>query len=362
MLPKVLPKEKFEAFAEFLLSKGRLMAPVAKGPCFAFEQIEAREQIGRIRMDYDISILPPKKCIYPQREELLTFCDRSPEGVEARVSAPATVVLGVHPYDLHAIATLDAAMSGDPPDPYYRRRREATLLIGMNIAEYVNDDQFMADMGTLDPPEGGYDLFLTDLGHHYYVEVGTERGSVLAAESGVFDAAGADEHRAKQSYDEEKRNNCPRKLPFDTRYLPELLDASYDSLLWDAISKRCFSCGTCTNVCPTCYCFDVLDKLNLDATSGRRIRQWDSCQLRVFAEVGTGENFRAETSSRLRHRMFRKGKYILERTGRLGCVGCGRCIQHCVAHISILEVFQQIADEAVEQEARTSQTVRRGHE
>jgi ferredoxin len=46
--------------------------------------------------------------------------------------------------------------------------------------------------------------------------------------------------------------------------------------------------------------------------------------------------------------MFRKGKYILERTGRLGCVGCGRCIRHCVASISILEAFQQIAGEAAE--------------
>ena len=44
--------------------------------------------------------------------------------------------------------------------------------------------------------------------------------------------------------------------------------------------------------------------------------------------------------------MFRKGKYVNDRTGKLGCVGCGRCIQHCVAKISILEAFQQIGDEA----------------
>ena len=48
--------------------------------------------------------------------------------------------------------------------------------------------------------------------------------------------------------------------------------------------------------------------------------------------------------------MFRKGKFVLERTGRLGCVGCGRCSVHCVAKISILEGFQQIADEAVAME------------
>ena len=102
------------------------------------------------------------------------------------------------------------------------------------------------------------------------------------------------------------------------------------------------------NVCPTCFCFDVQDKLNIDAASGDRQRRWDSCQLKVFAEVASGENFREHRASRTRHRMFRKGKYIFDRTGRTGCVGCGRCIYHCVANISILEAFLQIAGEAAE--------------
>ena len=158
----------------------------------------------------------------------------------------------------------------------------------------------------------------------------TRRGFILTA--GNFDA-----HKAA---------NFNKRLPYNVRYLPELLDASYDSLLWDAIARRCFSCGTCTNVCPTCYCFDVQDKLNIDTVSGQRVRSWDSCQLRVFAEVAGGENFREHASSRMRHRVFRKGKFIQERTGKLGCVGCGRCSTNCVAKISILEAFQQIADEA----------------
>jgi ferredoxin len=91
--------------------------------------------------------------------------------------------------------------------------------------------------------------------------------------------------------------------------------------------------------------------LNLDATSGVRRRSWDSCQLKVFAEVAGGENFREHRASRNRHRVFRKGKYILARTGETGCVGCGRCSRHCVANISILETFQQVAGEAAEMQA-----------
>jgi len=362
MLPKVLPKEKFAELCEFLLSRGRLVAPVARGPQFAFETIEGGEQIERIRMDYDVTILPPKKCIFPVRQTLLRFSGRSPQGLEAPIEAQPQTILGVHPYDLHAIATLDAAMAAEPADPYYLQQRAATTLIGMNIDRYADDEQFMADMGTLDPPEGGYDLFLTDLGERYYVEVGTQAGSQLAKQSGLFIPAGPDDHKAKQQYDQAKLANCPKKLPYNTKYLPELLEANYDSLLWDAISQRCFSCGTCTNVCPTCYCFDVWDELNLDATSGQRVRRWDSCQLKVFAEVAGGENFREKKSDRVRHRVFRKGKYILERTGRLGCVGCGRCIRHCVASISILDAFQQIADEVVDDRAETIQTARSTNE
>lgn len=347
MLPQILSKDKFDDFAAYLMGAYRLVAPVAKGPQFTFAEIETPEQIGSIRMDYDQTILPPKKFLLPQYETLLHFAGRGPENVTADIEATPTAILGVHPYDLHGLATTDAALCEAPLDPYYQARRDGALLIGMNIQAYVNEHQFMADMGTLEAPEGGYDLFLTDLGDRYYMEMGSAAGSELAKASGCCTPAQPADHQAKQTYDAAKTVNCTKKLPYNTKYLPELLESSYDSLLWDAVSQRCFSCGTCTNVCPTCYCFDVQDKLNLDATSGTRQRQWDSCQLKVFAEVAGGENFRKTKSSRLRHRMFRKGKFIAERTGKSGCVGCGRCSLHCVAKISILEAFQQIADEAV---------------
>ncbi|MFB3891746.1 MAG: 4Fe-4S dicluster domain-containing protein [Phycisphaerae bacterium] len=352
MLPQVLPKDKFRQFVGFLMQRSadghpaRVFAPMAKGQCFAFEPLETEADIARIRMDYDITILPPKKLFHPQHEDLLSFNGHAPGNVKYNIESTPTVLLGAHPYDLNGIATLDAAFAMTPSDPYYQARRAATKLIGLNIqGPYINQNQFMADMGTLEPPSGGFDLFLTDLGNRYFVEVGSTAGEGLVKGAACFAAAGPEDFRAKQEFDTKKAANFPKKLPYDTRYLPELLAESYDSLLWDALARRCFSCGTCTNVCPTCYCFDVRDELNPDATSGRRERVWDSCQLKSFAAVAGGENFRERKESRLRHRMFRKGKYILERTGRLGCVGCGRCVKHCVATISILEAFQQIASQ-----------------
>ena len=351
MLPQILPKDRFRDFAQFLMDDLRLVAPVAKGPNFSFAEIETSADVAKIRMDYDITILPPKKVFLPQSEKLLKFDGPGPTGAEATFSGAATALLGVHPYDLHAIATLDAAMSQAPADANYLSRRAAIRIIGLNISGYANEHQFLADMETTEAPGGVCDLFMTDLGDRYFVEIGTPTGTAMTKASGLLHPAGPEDHKARQAFDATKAANLPKRLPYNVRYLPELLDSSYDSLLWDAVARRCFSCGTCTNVCPTCYCFDVQDKLNLDTVSGSRQRRWDSCQLKVFAEVAGGENFREHRASRLRHRMFRKGKYILARTGEKGCVGCGRCSKHCVAAISILEAFQQIAGEAAEREA-----------
>jgi ferredoxin len=349
MLPQTLPKGKFREFVAFLMRDSRVMAPVDSGSGhFAFAELGSKEDIARVRMDYDITILPPKKYLLPTYETLLEFDGPDPHSAKAEMTVRSTVLLGVHPYDLHAVATADAFFAKEPSDPHYLSKRAATRLIGVNIQAPANDLQFQADMGALDPPVGGFDLFLTDLGDRYFVEIGSDTGIKLLKDAGLSVPAGPEDHKAKQAYDKVKAAHFHKKLPYDTRYLPELLEASYDSLLWEAISRRCYSCGTCTNVCPTCFCFDVQDKLNIDAASGVRRRQWDSCQLQGFAVVASGENFRANLANRTRHRMFRKGKYILERTGRIGCVGCGRCIRHCVASISILEAFQQIAGEAAE--------------
>jgi sulfite reductase subunit B len=63
-----------------------------------------------------------------------------------------------------------------------------------------------------------------------------------------------------------------------------------------------------------------------------------------FARVAGGENFRETKADRFRHRIFRKGKYILERYGHVGCVGCGRCVTACVPRIaSPVETFNAIA-------------------
>ena len=340
MLPQILPKERFDEFVERLLAERRVVGPVAKGPQFAFGEIDSPEQL---RMDYNTTIQSPKKYFFPPYETLLNF-----EGGKASApdlsAATATAILGMHPCDIYATWLLDDVFRSDNADPYYIARRDRALIIGLECFRPCDEQQFCSDMGTLSV-KAGYDLLLTDLGDRYFVEVGTPAGKSLVAACQLFTASNPQDLSEKQTFDTQKYANFVKRIPYDVKYLPELLNASYDSLIWDAVARKCFSCGSCNLTCPTCYCFDVNDNLNANVQGGQRQRSWDGCQLKSFAAVAGGENFREHRASRLRHRMFRKGKYMLEAFGKMGCVGCGRCIRVCVAKISILETFQQIAGE-----------------
>jgi len=346
MLPQVLKKSDLGAWIAALAAGARVAAPVLKetSPAdpkdlkFAWEYIA---DPAEVRLDYTVTVLGPKKYLWPSRQAVVAYSlggDPKPQPI---MDHEPQVLFGVHPCDITAIQTLDAAFAKDVPDPHYLARRKDTAIVGLDCMCGCDDSSFCLDMGSL-YPESGYDLMLTPINGHIYVEVATPLGEALIAKAKAAPATKQD-MEGRQRFAESKRANFHTKLPCEAKYLPAVLDASYDSLVWEAIARRCFSCGSCNTTCPTCYCWDVSDDVAMDLTKGTRIRRYDSCQLDPFAEVAGGENFRKDRSSRLRHRMFRKGKLIMEQTGKSGCVGCGRCERACVAGISIKDTFTQIA-------------------
>lgn len=184
-------------------------------------------------------------------------------------------------------------------------------------------------MGTLTADEG-YDLHLTDLGNRYAVDVGTQTGEQLLAKYANARSAKQEDIQQLNAVIGAKWPKFPYRLDFDVSELPSILELSMKSPLWKELGGRCLACAACTNVCPTCFCFDVRDEVELNLVDGQRVRQWDSCQLDEFATVAGGHNFRASRALRQRHRFMRKGKYILDSHKHLGCVGCGRYARACI--------------------------------
>jgi formate hydrogenlyase subunit 6/NADH:ubiquinone oxidoreductase subunit I len=334
----IITKEEFIHFISYLLPRYRVAGPVASDSGFAFEVIK---NAAELRLDYGTTILPPKKYLLPPREALFQFNLADHGWVQMVEEAEPTVLVGVHTCDLHAIQLLNRVFNSVHPDPYYGNRSQNTLIVSIECLSPCDEHSFCKSMGTLTADEG-YDLHLTDLGQAYAVDIGTTAGEDLLKQYAKIRTAVPDEISRLNAVLSDKWPRFPYRLDFDVSDLPSLLSMSMKSPLWAELGERCLACAACTNVCPTCYCFDVHDEVGLDLQSGERVRTWDSCQLDEFAVVAGGHNFRQKRAMRQRHRFMRKGKYILEAHGYLGCVGCGRCARACLVDITPVSVFNEL--------------------
>lgn len=338
MILKLLDKSSLPSLLTSLLSYGELCAPVRHNGGYRFEVVDSPSEVA---CEYRTTMLSPKKFLLPPKETMFSFTKGPEMRLEPVTEARPRVIFGVHPCDLNAMWMLDAAMTDDPADGLYLARREQTFIVGLDCNEPCDQYAFCRSMGT-HVAETGFDLMLTDLGDEYLVQAETPIGQATLTRWGQAREVRY-EHRVRwREVQRRKEQEWPQPLDMDVEMLPRLLEDSYDSLLWDVLGDRCLGCGSCTMVCPTCYCFDVFDRLDLSLSQGERQRQWDSCQLRDFALVASGENFREKRSARNRHRFFRKGKWLKEKYGRFACVGCGRCARACLAKINPIEVYNQL--------------------
>jgi ferredoxin len=311
-----------------LLQDHRVYGPQAKGERFAYERLCSPADL---RLDHDVTMLPPQKYLLPPREPLVSFT-RSGD-FQPVMNAEPLVLFGVHPYDVAAIAQMDRYFTQDNPDIHYLARRKNVTIVACDV-QAPSQDVFAACMGTATVHEG-FDVLLTLVGDTYVAESRTSAGDALLAAAGQLPEADAmNLARREQVWLDAEKLLSRHKLRCKPQDLPALLEKSYEHPVWKQKSDTCFSCGSCVMVCPTCFCFDVQDEMNWDLCSGTRCRHWDGCLLAEFAMVAGGHNFRRQREQRYRHRFYRKGKYLPERCGFVGCVGCGRCVGACVAKIA----------------------------
>lgn len=339
----ILKKESYNGFISRLSKLHKLMAPVDKGyGNYAFEEVSSGCEIT---LDYVPTILPPKKFFMPQHETLLEYKLGDEIRVDTVVDYEKMVLFGVHTCDLAGIQCLNMVFSERPRDFNYLSRKNNMIIIGLECNNYC-DEYASCSLVNANVPSGGYDLFFTDLGDYFIVHVNTQVGDEIVEATKFFERAEKSHLEDLKKLREKKRNIFQNELPIEPRQIPEVFDREFESAVWKDLEDRCLSCGNCTNVCPTCYCFDIKDEANLDLKTGRRYRFWYSCQLEPFAMVAGGENFRKARSARQRHRYYRKFRYPVDKFSRFFCTGCGRCSRTCMAEINLKETLNALIKES----------------
>lgn len=347
----VISSSDLYRWADDLIDRFRVFGPVLqKRNQTTFEPIE---HSGKLNLDYCSTMLPPRSFIYPSVQKLFkidrqtntyTVVDPGPERTQ--------LIFAMHPCDMHAVTVLDRTFLGAFEDYYYSRLRRGTITVVLNCNQAC-DKGFCPSMGTgpfLRITEG-YDVVMTALGDEFLLEAGSDRGRELI-EAAPGAAPSSDEHRRRKAALEESATASFRKS-LDVHGLPELLQRTLDHPVYKEVAEeKCLGCTNCTMVCPTCYCYNIVDRSDFGPRTIERGRQWDSCQDLFFARVHSG-NFREPQQARLRQFLTHKLATWTEQYDCFGCIGCGRCMTWCPTGIDITDMAKEIQrapDRPLEQE------------
>ena len=278
-------------------------------------------------------LYPPTLTLFKVRREDGSFTVE-PDAAET----PKYAFIAVRACELHAIHIQDRVfLEGPYQEPNYKARRQEAFILAVNCTE-PGGTCFCASMGTGPRVGAGFDLALTELTEVFIVEIGSEMGRQMMAEV-PWRPAGAFELQEARRALAAAEANMGRQM--DTSDLPDLLYQNLEHPRWDEVAQRCLSCTNCTQVCPTCFCSDVVDVSDLRGEHTARIRVWDSCFSMEFSHVHGG-NIRPTTRSRYRQWLTHKLASWIDQFGTSGCVGCGRCITWCPVGIDITEEVNAI--------------------
>lgn len=334
----LLNKSDFDDFILCLARIQKLAAPVKCGEkSFAFGEVTSGDEVS---LKYIPTILPPKKYFLPQNETLVEY-DKKENKWEATLYSEEFTIFGVHTCDLAGIQCLNTVFSDKPADTNYNLRKNSILIIGLECNDYCDEYASCALMEN-HIPKGGYDLLFTELENSFVIHVNTHAGEELIEKLAMVRTADSVTLKELDALRTRKSAAFKPEIDISRKALKPLFENAFHNDVWKDINDRCLSCGNCTNVCPTCYCYDMEDIIDLDMNKGKLIRKWDSCQSRPFAMIAGGENFRPERGGRQRHRYMRKFNYPYDKYSRYFCTGCGRCSRTCMAKINLKETINTL--------------------
>jgi sulfhydrogenase subunit beta (sulfur reductase) len=344
MIAKLFSKDEWVGVLEGLKDDYRVYVPVKEGDYHNFRPLE---EGVRPNFDFQNTRMSAKFLAEPQSERMFVYTldEKDPDAhilKEDEKEFPKRAVVGIRPCDASAFKLV--RRNFDTPeykDPFWLRRYEATTFVGLGCNDPCNTC-FCASAGSGPFDRKGLDVLLYDMGDAYLAQALTDKGEALMA--GTRGGREADEASLKKAraLTRQVAGKISSRVATD-RLKDKDVNELYEAPFWEEVAFSCINCGTCTYLCPTCWCFDVQDEVQSLPMVGDRIRNWDSCMFPLFTLHGSGHNPRSQKKERVRQRFMHKLKYYVDKYGNgIQCVGCGRCIQFCPVNIDIREVARKM--------------------
>ncbi|MGQ9521669.1 MAG: 4Fe-4S dicluster domain-containing protein [Anaerolineae bacterium] len=325
--------ETLRQWLDRLAAEGDLIAPKDVDGHVLYRPVRSGAEV---LLDYERPELSAKEFLFPATEVIMRIEQRGKDvSVEEVMPDRRQVIFGLRPCDAHGLAVIDALfLNQDPPDAYYRHHRERTTLVGMACTQ-MWEGCFCTSMGGGPADPTHLDVLIRPTGDgNYVLQPVTPKGVA------VLESLPPAEAQGEPLPVEEYNPPVPVASSEKWRALFE------EHRLWMRYGERCLSCRICTYVCPTCRCYDVVDRV-VDVRPGlvrtERIRVWDACTSPNYRRVAGGHNPRPTNWERLRNRFMCKFCYYPDDFGPLGCVGCGRCVVACPVEIDITELMEEVA-------------------
>lgn len=342
MIVKVFSKEEWDRALRRLMDTYRIFAPFKEGNYSVFKRLEDDK-----RPDFNMhnTRLSAKAVIYPQSERMFKY-SVDPENEDANILKDAQkdwspqAIVGIRPCDAHAYQIVKLNFDNNEyRDPYWVNRYEATVFIGMACNEPCSQC-FCTSVGGGPFDEKGLDVIIYDLEDRYILKGLTEKGNVLINRTGGGESAKDSDLKEAECLAASAIEKIVSRVPTD-RLKGKAVTELFNSPIWEDIAFGCINCGTCTYLCPTCWCFDIQDEVL--GNEGDRIRNWDSCMFPLFTLHGSGHNPRNNKYQRVRQRFMHKLKYYVDKyDSGVQCSGCGRCVRYCPANIDIRKIAERM--------------------
>ncbi len=342
MTDKIFVKEEWTKALDGLTDAYTLYVPVKDGDFHAFMPLGEGKKPD---FSYQNTRLSPKSIIYPRSERMFEY-SLDPADPEANVLKESPkdfspqAIVGIRPCDVQAFRIVQRNFDNpEYRDPWWVQHFESTTFVGLGCNDPCATC-FCTQVGGGPFYEEGLDALLYDMGDRYLARAFTDKGEAflqMAAGGSPPDDAALKEADALAQSASGKINASVPTDKLKEKVANELFNAPF----WDEVAFGCLNCGTCTYLCPTCWCFDIQDEVY--GNEGDRIRNWDSCMFPLFTLHGSGHNPRDQKVQRVRQRFMHKLKYYVDKYGDgVQCSGCGRCVKFCPVNIDIREVCQRM--------------------